>query len=127
MFKKYLSAVLCGLLINLTAILTVSAATKPDNEVKFAEKVKAGIAKLGTGPDAKIQVKLRDGTKLKGYVSKIEEDYFVVTDAKTGATTTVAYPQVKQTKGNNLSTGVKIAIAIVIVAAILAFIGTKVD
>jgi hypothetical protein len=36
--------------------------------------VKEGIHKLGTGLDARIEVKLRDKTKLKGYVSEAGED-----------------------------------------------------
>ena len=42
-----------------------------------------------------------------------------MTNAKTGASTVVAYPDVIQAKGNNLSTGAKIAIGAVIVAAIV--------
>ncbi|MGI9067261.1 MAG: hypothetical protein ACR2HX_12780 [Pyrinomonadaceae bacterium] len=40
-------------------------------------------------------------------------------NAKTGEVVTVAYPQVKQVQGNNLSTGAKIAIGVAIIAAIL--------
>jgi hypothetical protein len=39
---------------------------------------------------------------------------------KTGTTSEVPYPQVKQVKGNNLSNGVKIAIGLIIVILILA-------
>ena len=55
-----------------------------DHRGRFAEKVKAGIGKLGTGTDARIEVKLRDKTKLKGYVSESVEDSFVIVDEKTG-------------------------------------------
>ena len=47
---------------------------------------------------------------------------FAVVDDKTGAATTVTYPQVKQVKGNNLSTGVKIAIGIAIFLAVVLFL-----
>ncbi len=52
-----------------------------------------------------------EAAKLKGYVSRVEEEAFVIADAKTGAETRVAYGDVTQAKGNNLSTGVIIAIA----------------
>src|SRR5438067_2261831 len=81
-----------------------------DKAAREAEKVKAAISKLGTGPAARVEVKLKDRTKLKGYVSELNDYHFVVTDDKTGIATAVAYPQVKQVKGNNLSTGAKIAI-----------------
>ena len=95
-----------GFLLNVTGVSSAYAGTR------FAEKVKAGIGKLGTGTDARIEVKLRDKTKLKGYISEAGEDSFVVVDEKTGAASTVAYSQVKQVKGNNLSTAAKIAIGV---------------
>jgi hypothetical protein len=96
----------------------VSANTTLEEQARFAEKVKTGIVKLGVGPDARVKVKLRDKTKLSGYISEVNDSSFVVTNAKTGANTVVAYPDVKQVKGNNLSTGQKFAIAAVIVGAL---------
>jgi hypothetical protein len=111
MFKQLLT--LC---VMTALLLTVCAnpifAFPKEDEAKFTAKVKAKIAKLGTGSDAKIEIKLRDKTKLKGYISEINDDSFAITDSKTGAVTKVEYSQVKQVKGNNLSTGVKIAIGI---------------
>ena len=48
----------------------------------------------------------------------MDEERFTVTD-KTGAATSVAYPQVKSVQGNNLSTGAKIAIGVGIAAALI--------
>jgi hypothetical protein len=98
------------------------AASKEEKEARFAEKVKTNILKLGIGESARVEVKLRDKTKLKGYISAANGESFTVTDSKTGTVTTVAYPQVKSVKGNNLSTGAKIAIGVGIVAAILFII-----
>jgi len=118
MFKKYLSLALVILVINLAFGATAFAGTKADKEARFAAKVKNEIAKLGTGTDARVEVKLRDKTKLKGYISQINENSFVVVADNTNAATEVAYPQTKQVKGNNLSTGAKIAIGIGIGVAI---------
>ena len=122
MFKKYLSSALMVLAINLAFGATAFANTKEDKETKSAEKVKANIAKLGTGKDARVEVKLRDKTKLKGYVSQISENSFTVVDEKTGNASEIAYPNAKQVKGNNLSTGVKIVIGVGIVIAIVVLI-----
>jgi hypothetical protein len=118
MVKKNLSLFLAAsLLLSLFAApsefaaLAAPARTKEEKEAALAAKVKAGVAKLGAGKDAVISVKLRNKTKLKGYVSRVEEEAFVIADAKTGAETRVAYGDVTQAKGNNLSTGVIIAIA----------------
>jgi hypothetical protein len=112
MIRKVLSVLLMGLLIQLACAYPAFANTDSKKDYERAEKVRAGIAKLGTGPDARVKIKLRDKTKLEGYVSEAGPDQFTVTDGKTGAATSVEYSQVKQAKGNNLSTGAKIAIGI---------------
>lgn len=109
MLKKALSMLLAILLVNLVTMPFVFANTNPEKDAKLAEKVKAGIAKLGVGTDSKVAVKLKDGTKLKGYISEITDSGFVVTD-KAGNSTTVPYPNAKQVKGNNLSSEVIITI-----------------
>ena len=122
MLKNILALAIAGVLI-LTLTIPVAATSKSGTEKqnRFAEKVKAGIAKLGVGPDAQVQVKLRNKTKLAGFISEANEDSFVVTD-KNGAKTVVAYPDVTQVKGNNLSKGAKIVIIGGIVAGVLAII-----
>lgn len=98
------------------------AATK---EEKFAEKVKTEIFKLGTGTDAKIKIKLKDGRKLKGYVIEAGESQFIIMDSKTGQTLPIAYPQVGQVKGNNLSSGVVIAIGVVAALIFIIIVGNS--
>ncbi|HRH40018.1 MAG TPA: hypothetical protein PKY82_00115 [Pyrinomonadaceae bacterium] len=118
MFKKYLTLILTVLLINLSLNASIFAETKAEKEAKFAQKVKTQITKLGSGTEAKVEVKLKDGTKLKGYISNIGEESFSVTNDKTGAVSEVPYPNAKQVKGNNLNTGVKIAITVGVIIAI---------
>lgn len=120
MLKKICSVVLAALLIQSVA---VPAFAKSDAEkaAKRAEKVRTQLARLGTGRDALVSLELRDKTKLKGYISEVGAESFVVTDSA-GKTTTVAYPQVKMAQGNNLSTGAKIAIGVGIGAAIVLII-----
>ncbi len=116
MFKKLLSFVLLGLLVLGGFSQPVAASTNPEKEAQFVEKVRAGIAKLGTGTEARVEVKLRDKRKLKGYIGEAGADSFTVIDAKTGVATAVPYPQVKGVKGNNLSEGARIAIVVGLVA-----------
>jgi len=84
MSKKLLSLVLVGLLLNIVGVIPAYASSKEDTRARFAEKVKEGISKLGTGPEARVEVKLRDGRKLKGYISATGENNFVIVDAKSG-------------------------------------------
>lgn len=124
MFLKTLSFILIGLVLNLTFYTTTARAntSETDKEAKFAEKVKLNIAKLGIGKDSKVQVKLKDGTKLKGFVSEIKDEYFVVTSEKDGQSAPIPYSQVKQVKGRNNLSDVTIKIAITIVGLILIVI-----
>jgi hypothetical protein len=120
MFKKYFTLVLTVLIFNLFLSASAFASTKED---KFAAKVKSEITTLGMGKEARVEVKLKDKTKLKGYVSEIKENSFVVVEDKTGTATEVPYPNAKQVKGNNLSSGVKIAIGVGIALIVLFLIG----
>lgn len=122
MYKRILSLALVTLLSSVAGPLTVSAHPKTDKEASFAEKVKDGISKLGTGPSARVEVKLRDKSKLKGYVAEAGADGFSVVDLKTGTATMVTYQQVQKVKGNNLSTGAKIAIGLGAAVAVLVIL-----
>ncbi|MBI1764513.1 MAG: hypothetical protein HYR56_24070 [Acidobacteria bacterium] len=120
MFKPSLSVVLMSVLVFAPALTpSVLAETSAEKNAAHAAKMKAEIAKLGTGPDAQLAVKLRDKTKLTGYVSQTNAASFVLTDAKTGIATDVPYANVTQAKGKNLSTGVKIAITAGVIFGVL--------
>jgi hypothetical protein len=120
MLKKICSAVLTALLLQ-AAVIPAFARTNSTKEAERAERVRAQFAKLGTGPDARVKLELRDKTKLEGYLSEAGADNFVVTD-NTGKATAVAYPQVKRAQGNNLSTGAKIAIGAGVAAAVILLV-----
>jgi hypothetical protein len=120
MFQKLISLVAASSLV-LLLCNTSAAGSKAEKDLNQARKVKAAIAKLGVGPAARVEIKLRDKTKLKGYIHEIGENDFVVSELKTGTLSTVAYPQVTQVKGNNLSTGAKIAIGVGVVALLVLF------
>jgi hypothetical protein len=120
MFKKLCSVVLSALLLQAAAV-PAFAATSAEKEAKRAEKVRAQLAKLGTGGDARIKLILRDKTKLEGFVSEAGASTFAVTD-RAGKTTTVGYGQVSKAQGHNLSTGAKIAIGVGIGAGVVLII-----
>jgi hypothetical protein len=122
MYKKLFCLALVALIINLSGVRLTYAESKEEKQVRYAEKVKTNVLKLGTGESARVKVKLRDKTKLEGYISSGDEDGFVVTNPKTKVATEVAYPQVKSVQGQNLSTGAKIAIGVSIAAALIFII-----
>ena len=122
MFRKLVTVLLIALMINLMGVRLAYADSREEKQTRFAEKIKASVLKLGTGESTRVKVKLRDQTKLDGYISEAGAETFSVTNQKTGVVTTVAYPQVKSVQGNNLSTGAKIAIGVGIAAGIIFII-----
>jgi hypothetical protein len=100
MIRKIFTFALAGLLLNLlcAAPHAVAAAEKQSKEAKQTAKVKSLISKLGTGKDARVAVKLKDKTELKGFVSEAGGEQFILTDEQTGASTPVMYAQVEKVK-----------------------------
>lgn len=120
MIKKYLTfALICLLLITANASL-VSAQT--DKDTALTAKIKTAVAERGIGEKKRVEVKKKDGTKLKGYVSQADEDSFTLTDSKSKQSSEIAYGDVEKIK-NRSSKGDKIAlIAIGSAAAVAAVI-----
>ena len=117
-------AVACVLAISMICQQSASAKSAPDRSTpdkatRLEQKVKAAVVELGVGQATRVSIKLKDKTTLAGYISEIADNSFAVTDLNSAVTTTVAYPDVVQVKGNNLSTGAKVAIAVGIIAGII--------
>ena len=119
MFKKSFAIILACLLVQMLSVQLATAKSKEEKQAQLTQKVKIEISKLGVGRDARVEVKLQDRTKLAGYISEVKDDSFVLTNARTGAATPVAYADVTQVKGHNLSTGAKIAIGVGIGIAVV--------
>ncbi len=123
MMKKYFSLLLCCLMLNLTFYSSTLANTKFDDNARLAQKIKTGILKLGTGKDSRVEIKLKKGNKVVGYIDKINETSFTVIEDKTNTSTEIPYPIVKSAKGKSLSKGAKIAIGVGIVVGLLIVLG----
>ena len=102
MFKKVLTAALAALLINLAAAGTARA----QDAATATAKVKETVAKLGTGPSALAEVKLKNRTKLKGYVAEASGEHFTVAGSD-GKVTRVAYAEVESVKAVKPKSGRK--------------------
>lgn len=121
MLRKSLATMLAAVLLHtLFFVQPASAGSKAEKEAKLAAQVKQKLSNFGVGESARLAVKLRNKAILGGYLQSTGEESFVLTNLKTGDSTTVAYGEVTQVRGQNLSTGAKIAIGIAIgVAAVL--------
>ena len=112
MLKKCLSVALLGLTLLFTNLQLVNAQMSASNNAADVEKIKANVTRRGTGEKARVNVKMLNGTKLKGFISQAGEDSFTLTDSKTKQTSTLAYSDVAQVKKQGMSTGTKILIGV---------------
>jgi hypothetical protein len=122
LFKKTFAIILSGIL--LSAIFGApSASAKAADPARQASEVKAKVEKVGVGSDSRVEVKLRDDSKVKGYVSAAGEDSFTVTDSKTGAARTFNYSEVaKVSKAGGSSTRKNILIGAAVAAGVVVAI-----
>ncbi len=122
MIKKCLSVALLGLMLLFTNLQSIKAQTNTGNNTAAVEKIKANVTKRGTGEKARVNVKMLNGTKMKGFISQVGEDSFTLTDSKTKQTSTLAYSDVAQVKKQGLSTGAKILIGVGVGVAVTAVV-----
>jgi hypothetical protein len=91
-------------------------------EAKQAAKAKAEVQKRGVGEQSRVRVSLRDGTEVKGYISKVEENSFEVTDKKSGKAVAVSYNDVNKVKGPGLSKPAQVFIVVGVFVGVAAVI-----
>lgn len=121
--KKHLLLAVIGSLLLMFPGHVLARSQKDDAQA--VEKIKVKVAKLGVGEKARAQIKLRNGQKIKGYVSSAGQDDFAFTDRKSGQSTTIAYADVTKVTKPGMSKRTKIAIVVgigvVATVAILAW------
>lgn len=112
MIKKCCSFALCCLLIATANAAFLSAQTPAGPTDAKAAEIKTAVQKRGTGEKKRVTVRLLDGTKLKGYISRADDDSFTLVEAKTKADRAIAYRDVAKIS-NRSTSGDKIALWVV--------------
>lgn len=106
MKRRYLAFALVGLLlqsfvgIHATAAAVVAEKTQAEKDAQTLEQIRVKVARLGVGERARVTVKYKDGTKLKGYISQAKDDEFTVRDRETDAPSVVRYRDVARVESN---------------------------
>jgi hypothetical protein len=116
--KSIVAIVLMGMLIAMTVGLPrANAQSAPDDGVT---KVRTDVYKLGVGEKARAEVKLRDNSKLKGYIGEAKADSFTVVDSESGYRQRIAYADVDKVKkaGSGFSTRSWIILGVAAVGAV---------
>jgi hypothetical protein len=120
MLKRTLAIIVSGILC-CSALGYQQASAQAQQAAGSAEKARAEVRKLGANPRRRVEVRLLDGTKLKGSIDAAGDESFTLTDAKTGATRTLAYADVARVKkpGGGLSARSWIIIGAAATAAVI--------
>jgi hypothetical protein len=121
MFRELLSFTLASLLITIFARVPVSAQVQAPTQSTAAEKIKATVMRMGVGR-TRVQVKLRNQMKVKGFIGQIAEEGFSLVDPKSGTVTPVAYDQVLEVKNINPPAWLRPVIAAGAVVGIMIFV-----
>ncbi|MGI9104901.1 MAG: hypothetical protein ACR2G4_01485 [Pyrinomonadaceae bacterium] len=129
MKRKYLAlAMMCLLLQSLAgapAAIAANSKTQAEKDGQALEQVKTKVARMGVGEKARVTVKYKDGTKMKGYITQTKDDEFVVRDRKTDAPTAIRYRDVARVESNRgHSTARNVAIGTAVgVGSVLTVLG----
>lgn len=88
------------MLASLVAIAALGFQARAQNTLddQAAQKIRIKVAKIGLGPKARVEAKLRDFTKVKGYISAANHDSFTITEQNTGNTRELNYADVAEVK-----------------------------
>lgn len=117
MFRRTFTMMLAGMLL-ITAF-GLQRAGAQSNSDQATEQIRTKVQKIGVGTNAKVEVKLRDNTKMKGYISDSNQDSFTVFDKLSGSSKTVSYADASSVKkaGGGISTKTWIILGASVVGA----------
>lgn len=126
MFRRTFAMMLSGIIL-LTAFGFQHVRAQGGNDQQAFEKIRAKVQKIGVGRNARVEVRLRDSTQLKGYISNADQASFTVVDSKAGSSKTVSYADTSSVKkaGGGLSAKTWIILGAAAAGAVVTWIIIK--
>ena len=125
MFRRSL-AIMFSAILCCSALGQQTARAQAQDSARSAEKARAAVEKLGADTKRRVEVRLQDGTKLKGSISASGADNYTITEAKTGAPRTVAYADVARVKESGGGPSARTWIIVGAAAAAAVIVGATV-
>ena len=97
------------------------------NDAQATEKIRTKVQKIGVGGNARVEVKLRDNTQMKGYISDADQDSFTVVDSMSGSHNKLVYTDTSSVKkaGGGISSKTWIILGAAAVGAIVTWVIVK--
>ncbi len=91
LIRKNIAIALSVIITALSLALPTPVSAQSDAET---EKVRAKVQILSASRDSQVEVKFRDKTKIKGYITAVEPVSFTLRDGKNGTSQSIAYSEV---------------------------------
>jgi hypothetical protein len=98
MLRTFLSLILIGLLM--LGVNAAPVAAQNNTDAQTVEKVRLKVTKVGLGDKARVTVRMKDGRKIKGFVTQATASDFTVRDRKTADPTLIPYSDVSKVEDN---------------------------
>lgn len=114
MFRRFFAVMLAGVML-LSAFGIQRAGAQTNDQA--TEKIKTKVQKMGTGTNAKVEVKLRDNSQMKGYITESNQDSFTMFDKYSGSNKTISYVDATSVKKGGGGISMK---SIIILGAVAA-------
>ncbi len=103
MIKKHVAITLSLIITAVSLGLPSQAMAQSSAEI---EKVRAKVQILSASKNSQVEVKFRDKTKVKGYITSVEPVSFNLRDSKAGTSQSISYSEVDSVSkaGDGVST-----------------------
>ena len=114
-------------LILLTAFGFQGARAQTLGDSQATEKLRSKVQKMGVGVNARVEVKLKDNSQFRGYISDASQDSFTVVERTSGSNKTVSYADASSVKkaGSGVSTKTWIILGAAVVGAAVTWVIVK--
>jgi len=124
LIKKHVAVVLSVIITTLSLALPPQATAQSNTDI---EKIRAKVRTLSASSNTQVEVKFRDKTKVKGYITSAEPVSFTLRDAKDGTSQSIAYSEVDSVSkaGGGVSTKTWLIIGGVAAGAVTTWLVVK--
>ncbi len=124
MLRKFLALTLAVILVHTYAVAPLQANGQIGSKPSHVEEIRSRVAVAGTSSEKTVEVRLKDGTKLKGHITSIQEDSFDLSVVPSGEKKSILYSDVSKLGSSWSSKKVVLALGIVVgtLVAIFAFV-----
>jgi hypothetical protein len=122
--RKFLALALSVLLVHTYAVTPLQAGAQTAVKPSHIDDIRSKVAVAGVSSEKLVQVRLKDGTKLKGHITAIQEDSFDLALVPTGEKKSVLYSDVSNFGSSWSSKKVLLIVGVAVgtLVAIFAFV-----